>query len=413
MTIHTSLLFLADRTQQALTALRDNGRRTALSILGIAVGIAAVMAVGTIGKSGNHLIFSELETFGLTSLWVFRDWNDKDPHRLVRDGTGIDNDDYRALQACCPSVRQLSAEVRGRRQVIQTVNRYSNALVLGVDYNFTTINNDSIEQGRPIRLRDITSRRAVAIIGPTAATDLFGQMPPIGREFRLGARKFTVIGVLSGKSRDFLSSIGSATEDPNNRILIPYTTYQQMLGHKLINVLQAEAISIDLADAAASELIAVLERRNGRNYRYRANTMAIFAGTADRIMGGVSMIGIIAASMSLLVGGMGIMNIMSTSVLERTREIGLRKAIGARRRDIMLQFLMEAALISTFGGVIGLALGGVASVLLAYLTGFPLTPSATVVGVALLVSIGVGVISGYLPARRAASLHPVQALRYE
>jgi len=412
------ITFLFDRFSQALYALKDNLRRTLLSIVGIAVGIAAVMAVGTISKGGNYLIFSELETFGLNSLWVFRDRDDKDPNKIIREGTGIDNDIYQVLKAdCCPDVKRLSAMVSGprsRRTIIQTSNRYSNAQVQGVDVSLTTIGNDVITLGRALRERDINGRRTVAILGPTAVEDLFGSASPIGREFRIDRRKFVVIGVLQDKSRDFLASIGSlGGQDANNRILIPYSTYQQMLGHKKINYLQAEATTQAKAKAAADQLIAVLKRYNGRSYAYKSDTMATYIATTQRILDGVAMIGIVAASVSLLVGGMGIMNMMSTSVLERTREIGLRKAVGARRRDIMSQFLLEAIIISSVGGIIGLTLGAGASLILAEITGFPLTPSFVVILIALIVSVVVGVISGYLPARRAARLHPVEALRYE
>ena len=410
--------FFIDRFRQAIYALKDNLRRTLLSILGIAVGIAAVMAVGTISKGGNYLIFSELETFGLNSLWVFRDRGDKDPNRVIREGSGIDNEVYQALVSdCCTAVRRLSAMVhgsRGKRTIIQSANRYSNAQLQGVDITLTTIANDVIVQGRPFRSRDVSGRRTVAILGPTAAEDLFGAASPVGKEFRINNRKFIVIGILESKSRDFLASIGSAGgQDANNRILIPYTTYQQMLGHKKINYLQAEAVTQAQAQIAAEQLIAVLKRHNGRHFSYKSDTMATYIKTTQRILDGVAMIGIVAASVSLLVGGMGIMNIMSTSVLERTREIGLRKAVGARQRDIMLQFLLEAVVISTMGGIIGLTLGTAASIILANVTGFPLTPSFIVIVIALVVSIAVGIISGYLPAQRASRLRPVEALRYE
>ncbi len=406
-----------DQFTQALQALRDNRLRTLLSILGIAIGIASVMAVGTISKGGNHMVFSELETFGLNSVWVYRDRQDKDPHRRVREGSGIDVNDYRALSAyCCNSVRRMSPVVHAnKKQIIQTTNRYSNADVKGVGKHYTQINNDTIVQGRSFRPKDITSHRAVAILGPTAASDLFGANASIiGREFRIGLHKLTVIGRLEAKSRDFLASIGSAGgEDANNRILIPYTFLQQMLGNKEVSYIRAEALELNQAESTARQIIIVLKRRNSKHFDYKSETMASYITTTNRILGGVAIIGVVAASISLLVGGMGIMNIMSTSVLERTREIGLRKAIGARRTDIMLQFLAEAVVISTIGGLIGLLLGGSTSVLLARLTEFPLMLSMTSIFTALLVSVSVGVLSGYLPARRAANLHPVEALRYQ
>lgn len=412
-----AMRFLLDSLGQALYALRDNRLRTLLSILGIAVGIAAVMAVESIGRGGAHLVFSELETFGLNSVWVFRDRQDKDPHRLVRTGSGIVNDDYQAILAhCCDAVARVSAVVEGtNRAVIRNGNRYSNATIQGIDRTYTTINNDVISEGRSLRRRDIVSRQAVAILGPTAAKDLFGpSVSAVGKEFRIDSVRFTVIGVLQAKSRDFLSSIASAGgADANNRILIPYTRYQQMLGHKEISYLQAEATGLDQAETAASQLVGLLHWRNGRNFKYRSETMASYIVTVNRILRGVSVIGVAAASVSLLVGGMGIMNIMSTSVLERTREIGLRKAVGGCRRDILFQFLLEASLISTVGGLIGLSVGSAGSAALAQVTGMPLTPSLPVIFIAVLISVGVGVISGYLPARRAARLHPVVALRYE
>lgn len=412
---------LTDVLQQALAALRDNRLRTMLSILGIAVGIAAVMAVGSVAKGGHYLIFSELETFGLKSVWVYKNDEEKDPRRAVRKGTGIDNDDYFAvLSGCCPAVLRVTPLVYGEfansgRLVVRSGNRYSNGRIEGVGADFTYINNDSLTKGRAFRTEDESRRRRVAIIGTRVQEDLFGlHQNSIGKEIRIGSEPYTVIGLLTPKSRDFLASIGSSGgQDANNRVLIPYSTYQQILGKKEIFVLQAEAVSLQSADAAAQQIKALLERRHRGQYSYKSETMAKYIGTAGNILKAVTLIGIIAASVSLLVGGLGIMNIMSTSVLERTREIGLRKALGARKNDILIQFLLEATLISSLGGSLGLILGAVTGHTLAWATGFPLSPSWGTVLVALAVSIGVGMLSGYYPAHRAAQLKPVEALRYE
>lgn len=413
------LSYPRDILQQSLWALKDNRLRTTLSILGIAIGVMAVIAIGAVSRGGRHLIFSELETFGLKSIWVFRPLEEKDPHRAVRKGTGIENADFNAIRAgCCPAIQRVSAHVFAgsiERVLIRGEAGYSNANVEGVSHESLAINNDHIALGRAFREQDELRRRRVVILGPKANQDLFGgQQSPIGKEIRVGADKFVVIGVLQAKDRGFLASIGSAGgRDANNRILMPYTVRQQQLGTKEINFLQAETTGLEHTDAAVAQVTGILRRHHNDRFSYKTETMAQYIESANRILQGVSLIGAVAASFSLLVGGMGIMNIMSTAVLERTREIGLRKAIGARRRDILFQFLMESVAISTFGGLLGLTLGLLIGAAVTVITGFPLMPSWSMVVVALVVSVGVGVLSGYYPAARAAAMHPVAALRYE
>ncbi len=413
-----SLRFLVDIFLESLLALRDNRLRTILSILGITVGIAAVMTVGTVSKGGHFIIFSELETFGLKSVWVFRDQADKDPHRAVRAGTGIENGDYAAIRAAgCPAIRLLSPVVFARRDkmLIRYGNKYANGQINGVGADYLAINNDTLLYGRSFREEDITRNRQVTIIGAEVQSDLFGPLTnPVGRDIRIGERKFTVIGVLAAKSRDFLASIGSSGgQNANNRLIIPYTVFQQMTGFKDINFLQAEATSLPEADTAVSQMARILKRRHGDRFNYKGETMAQYIRTTENILKWVTLIGVVAASVSLFVGGMGIMNIMSTSVLERTREIGLRKALGASRREILLQFLLEAILISFIGGILGLVLGVAVGYAVAFFSRIPLEPSWPMVLVSMAVSIGVGLLSGYYPAHHAANLKPVEAFRFE
>ncbi len=410
--------YLFDIALESLLALKDNRLRTILSILGIAVGIAAVMTVGAVSKGGRFYVFSELETFGLKSVWVFRDSSDKDPHRAVRAGTGIEAADYTVIRAAgCSAVRLLSPIVyaRGRKMLVRFGNRYANAQLLGIGADYLRINNDTLLAGRQFRVEDISHNHPFAIIGTDVRTDLFGPSAnPIGKDIRIGKRKFTVLGVLVAKNRDFLASIGSSGgQNANNRLLIPYTLLQQMTNSKDIQVLQAEATTLGEAETAVFQIKGILKHRHADRFTYRSETMSQYIRTTDNILKWVTVMGVVAASVSLFVGGMGIMNIMSTSVLERTREIGIRKALGAGRKDVLLQFILEAIFISFIGGILGLVVGGAVGYALAVFTGIPLAPSWPIILIAVAVSIGVGLLSGYYPALRAANLKPVEALRFE
>ena len=404
-----------DSLRQALDALFDHKLRTALSVLGITIGIAAVMAVSTISKGGNHVIYSELETFVLNSVWVYRDRHSENHGRTQRTGSGIVTRDFLSLQQQGPElgIRHMTPIVypSGRWQASQA-RRSSDAQVLGVGRDYPAIVNDKLSSGRLFTSLDIKERRPVALLAPTIVERVLdASLEPVGQSVRINGRRFMIVGVLEDKSRDFLSSIGSAGgQNANDRVIIPYTTLQAMTGSKDIGNLQLEVERFDEAAAVAERVKQRLVQLHPDGFKYNSETMASYIVTTNRILGGVAVIGIVAASISLLVGGMGIMNMMGTSVLERTREIGVRKAIGATERDILLQFLLEAGLISITGGVLGLLIGGLASVALALVTGFPVMPSLVSIVGALVMSILVGVLSGYLPARRAARMKPVDAL---
>ena len=406
---------LMDSLHQAIQALADHKLRTALSVLGITIGIAAVMAVSTISKGGNYVVYSELQTFGLNSVWVYRNWNAENNGGRMRPGSGIVASDYRDLRQTRTSlgIRHLTPIVNpDERWQASQQRRSSNIQLLGVGRDYPTIVNDDILEGRAFTTLDIAQKKPVALLAPTVVERVLDPArAPVGQVVRIGNKRFTVVGLLAGKSRDFLSSIGSSGgQNANDRVVIPYTTLQAMNGEKDINNLQLEVEHFDEAALVAERVKRRLLQRHPTGYEYSSETMASYIVTTDRILGGVGVIGIVAASISLLVGGMGIMNMMGTSVLERTREIGVRKAIGATEKDILYQFLLEAGLISIVGGVLGLLIGTVASVALAYATGFPVIPSLFSIVGALLVSIVVGVLSGYLPARRAARMKPVDAL---
>lgn len=412
------LRYAKDSFFQAVYALRDNSLRTILSVLGIAFGVGAVMTVSTVSESGRHYVFSELQTYGLETIWVYRKWEDEHPYAAIRQGSGITNQDINIIlnSGCCPAVRQLSPIVYHRdwRVLVRVGNNFSKISVEGVGTTYLSISNDVIAVGRGLREEDIKDRQPVALITPRVHENMFGlHTNPIGKSIRLGNVKLTVIGIIKEKSRKFLMSIGAETYDTNNRIIIPYTLYQQILGTEEIHSIQAEAIDVESTHIAAQQIVNALRRSHHNKYQYIQETMRGWIDTANRILSGISLIGIVGASVSLLVGGLGIMNIMSTSVIERTREIGIRKAIGARRRDILTQFLMEALFISVLGGLVGLLLGALVNYALAIWTMFPISLSAISIALALIVSILVGVMSGYYPAYRASLMRPVEALRYD
>jgi putative ABC transport system permease protein len=401
---------------QALSSLKENKLRTMLSILGITVGIGAVMIVGTVSDGVNKYIYAELDTYGLETIWIYRKWEDDNPFRSARKGSGINNADLNSIRSCCPSVRRVTPVVYADQNSVQmrSKNKFSNVNLEGVGIHYFAINHDRVTTGRDFRENDIQRRKPVAIIGSKVSDELFGEYAnPLKRTIRWGDIRLVVVGVLEYKNRDILTQIGADDYDINKRMLIPYTLYQQQFGVKDIHTLQAEAIHVDKIEDATDELTKLLSRRHNNHYEYTNESMKGWIETAENLLNKLSLVGLIAASISLFVGGLGIMNIMGTSVVERTREIGIRKALGAYRRDILSQFLLEATVVSLIGGILGLVLGVLVGYVIGYLSGYDLDVSWSTAFMAIIVSISVGVASGYIPAHRASKLKPVDALRYE
>jgi putative ABC transport system permease protein len=411
---------LLDVGQQAWLSLGDRKLRTALCIAGIAIGITAVTLIGVVTQGGKQIVFSELQTFGSRSVWIYRDSQVTDPYRIARSGTGIDNDDLDAVResGCCSAITRLTPLVFGGNDAPKRARagrRYSGISVQGVGADYLDINNDRTSSGRGFNAIDIERARHVAIIGEKARQDLFdAQDNPVGREIRLGNEGFEVIGVLVAKDRSLLASMGADDgQSSNDRVLIPYRRLQAMTNTDQIDMLQAEVSEGMPAADVAQQVAQFLDQRHHGAFGYATEAMEKYEQTAQNILGGLSTIGTVAASVSLFVAALGVLNIMSTSVLERTREIGVRKALGGTQGEILLQFLLEASLISGAGGVIGLVLGGTVSVVIARLTGFPMIPSVSLIVLGLVIAVLVGLVSGLYPAWRAARLRPVEALRYE
>lgn len=399
----------------ALEALKANRFRTFLTLLGIIIGVAAVIMVGAAVRSGKSIIFDELQTFGLKSLWVYRSFFDDQPGTTSRSGTGINNDDIYSIRQHSPLIKRLTPVTEKWDFWAKYGNNYIKVRFLAVGIDYFVINNDSLTRGRSFMAEDLKFRRPVCVIGSKVVEKLFDDsIDPVGQEIKIRNYTYTIIGILKEKSRDFLSSIGSVGgQDANNRLVIPITTYQRQFNTRDVSYIQAEAINISSAKEAAEDIKEILGNRHKKQFAYESQTMQQYIATANRIVQGVAWVGAIAAIVSLVVGGIGIMNIMTVSVVERTKEIGLRKAVGARKVDIMVQFLFESIFISFLGGIIGGGVGVGLIWLIQLLSNKPRLLAIEYVIISLIVSILTGIFSGLYPAHRAASLDPVEALRYE
>ncbi|MEW6381684.1 MAG: ABC transporter permease [bacterium] len=398
----------------AFEALRVNRFRTFLTLLGIVIGVAAVIMVGAAVQSGKTIIFDELQTFGLKSLWVFRSFTDDQPGKTVVSGSGIDTDDISAIMKSARQVRRLAPVCDQWNLWAKYANNYIKIQFIASGPDYKPINNDTITRGRFLIPEDLEYRRDVCVIGTKVVNKLFGSEDPLGKEIKAGESSYRVIGILKEKNRDFLASIGSGGgQDANNRVIVPITLYQRRTNTREIEYLQAEALDVSMAKTAAEEIKNILHVRHRGQYAYESQTMQQYIETAERIVQGVSWIGAIAAIVSLVVGGIGIMNIMTVSVVERIREIGLRKALGAKRSDILVQFLSEAIAISLLGGVVGTLMGIGLIWIIQILSNKPRLLAPEYIVAALAVSILTGILSGLYPAHRAASLDPVEALRHE
>ncbi|MGA1839228.1 MAG: ABC transporter permease [bacterium] len=398
----------------AVEVLKSNRFRTFLTLLGIIIGVAAVIMVGAAVRSGQSIIFEELETFGLKSLWVYRSFYDDQPGKTISPGTGLDNDDVTAILKNARLIKKLTPVLSNWNLWAKYDNNYVKIKLLAVGQDYALINNDSMARGRFLMAEDIEFRRSVCVIGVKVLDKLFGKNNPLGHEIIVENNKYTVVGIVEEKNRDFLSSIGSTGgEDANNRLIIPISTYQNQYNNKSIDHIQAEAIDIFSAKAAAEEIKTILHHRYKGRYNYDSYTMQQYIETTNKILQGVAWIGAIAAIVSLVVGGIGIMNIMTVSVVERIKEIGLRKALGARKIDVMIQFLSESIFISLIGGIIGTGVGISLILVIQVFSNKPRLLALKYIIVAIIVSLLTGIFSGLYPAHRASLLDPAEALRYD
>jgi len=397
----------------------ENRTRTALSLIGITIGIASVSIVFSVNDSGRAMIFDELETFGIKSIWISRNFSQISNDRPFYSGTGMTTQDYLHFKDnCCQPIKAISPVVipRNANSIIYKGTRL-NASVVGVDRSFFAINNESLMMGRFFSDDEVQQRECSVLLSEKAADLLNIEIlaPSYSDNYIVLGDKFcSLVGIVGKKSRDFLSSINAVKNEPDLRLIAPYTVIQDLNGDsQVINYIQAEATSIDFSDDALNAVIEYLTAKYEDKYSYRGESLKTYIDTANNILLGVSVMGITAAVISLLVGGLAIMNIMLISVVERTKEIGIRMAVGARKTDILLQFIFEATLISLISGVFGILLGLSLIKLIPYVAPIEIQISLVGVVIALICSLMTGLISGLYPAIRASNLTPIEALRHE
>ena len=401
---------------EALESLSGNKLRSGLTVLGIVIGVAAVIAMLAVGTGAQESITGSISGIGTNLLFVFRG----DPGDNVRNPKPLTLGDAEALsdQFAAPSVEAVAPALQGSG-IVSFGGEQTSPQILGVTPDYFKVRNYNITEGDFITEEHILGRASVVLLGPDVADALFGHSDGVtGETVRIEGQPFRVIGVLESKG-------GGSFGSQDNVVIIPFTTAQARLIRRStsdrVDVIFVQAVSGDVVTQASDEIAQILRTRH--RTPVGADDFTIFT-QQDLLATFQSITGILTvflggiAGISLLVGGIGIMNIMLVSVTERTREIGLRKALGARKRDILTQFLTESSLLSLIGGIIGILFGWLISYIvgrIAAATGTDFTPIVGVDAILLatIFSAAVGLFFGIYPASRAANLEPVEALRYE
>lgn len=403
----------------AIRALAKNKLRAGLTVLGVVIGIAAVTTMVSIGQSAAQLVRGQLESFGTNVIVVFPQQRRRAGVREGRYLT-LTKDDAVAVGEECDAVLAASPIVGATGQVIFGNENWRPREMMGVGIDYLTVRNWPLQFGASFTERDIESAQKVCIVGKTVVTKLFQTMNPLDQTIRINNIPFRIIGVLEEKGANMFG------EDQDDVLVMPFTTVRKRLQGSNFNdigFIMLSARTPDEVPEARDQIMQLLVERHriapGEVPDFRIQTSAEIASVLDVITGTLTMMLASIAGISLLVGGVGIMNIMLVSVTERTREIGIRMAVGARPRDILRQFLVESVLLSSLGGFVGVALGvsasvGVTSLINAFTpTDWPVAISLQAAGVAMGFAAFVGVFFGYYPARRASRLDPIDALRYE
>jgi len=398
----------------AFRALVRNKMRAALTMLGIIIGVSAVIAMVSIGQGASASVQAQIESIGTNLLFVSAGAQNVGGVRSGTGDTGNQNltvDDLEAIKREVPSVSMVTPSVNARSQLVAG-NMNWNTNVTGVSEQYPDIRKWPIATGSFFTDADIRTAARVIVIGKTLADNLYPGADPIGQDIRVMNLPFRVVGVLAAKGQD------QQGRDQDDVAFAPYTTVQKkILGRDRIQISYVSAISQDATYTAQSQITDLLRQRHKLTANepddFTVRNMTDIAEAANETSKTMTILLACIAGVSLLVGGIGIMNIMLVSVTERTREIGIRMAIGARSSAVRSQFLIESIVLSLTGGAIGIVLGVVLSLAIPAFLGWPTLVSMMAIVGSVLFSAAVGIFFGYYPARKAASLDPIEALRYE
>jgi putative ABC transport system permease protein len=408
---------LRDCFNVALAALRANLLRSILTTLGIVIGVASVIILVAVGTGASSEVERQIAALG-TNMLVVGSGASRMGGRSSGAGTEMPlaEDDLAAIRDKVAGVVAISGQLNGSGPVVRGAANWTTSLS-GVHADYTVVRDWPVESGRPLTPTDIRSSSKVALVGQTVAKELFPGEDPVGATIRIKNVPFQVVGVLTSKGQ---SGIG---RDQDDVVLLPITTARgrvvgksQVQNDQIGNVYVKFDPEVDLAEAQAEIEALMRQRRHvrpGTEDTFSVRNLAEFMKARTEVLSTLSYLLAATSVISLVVGGIGIMNIMLVSVTERTREIGLRMAVGGRRKDILLQFLVEAVALCLLGGLIGVSIGVVASTIIAYSADWPVLVGPGVLAMAMAAAAGTGIFFGFFPARRAAYLNPIDALRSE
>lgn len=399
---------------ESIGTLKTNKLRTGLAVLGIIIGIGSVIALISLGQASQKAVQNQIQSLGSNLLTVSPGGQNTGAVRGAGGAaTTLTLEDAKAIQTSpqVTTVKNVSPEFSRRSQVTAGRNN-TNTQIVGVYPQYADIRKIELSSGTFITQRDVDGLSKVAVIGPQAASDLFGVgVNPLGQSVRTGGQTLRIIGVTVSKG-------GTGFNNPDDALYVPLSTAQkQLFGANYITSIAVEAKDANVMTDAQNEIGYLLLARHKLNSPEEADffifsqndilaTASQVTGTFTALLGGI-------AAISLLVGGIGIMNIMLVTVTERTREIGLRKALGAKKKVIITQFLIEAVILTVTGGLLGMLLGVTISYILSRVMNLPFTVTPSAIGLAIGVSGGIGILFGWYPARKASNLQPIEALRYE